>query len=48
MTKDDAIQLWFAMERELEEPPLMLTEKLLRQAVAKLYAILGARHALPE
>jgi hypothetical protein len=48
MTKDDAIQLWFAMERELEEPPLVLTEKLLRQALAKLYAILGTRRILAE
>ena len=48
MTKDDAIQLWFAMERELEEPPLVLTETLLQQAVAKLHAILGARRALTE
>jgi hypothetical protein len=46
VTKDDAIQLWFAMERELEEPPLVLTEKLLRQAVARLYEILRVQRAL--
>ena len=48
MTKDDAIQLWFALEKELEEPPLVLTENLLRQAVAKLHAILGDKRALTE
>jgi hypothetical protein len=34
------------MERELEEPPLVLTEKLLRQAVAKLYELLRVQRAL--
>ena len=42
MTKDDAIELWFAMEMELEEPALPLTEKLLQQAIARLYTLLSA------
>ena len=39
MTKTEAIHLWFAFEKELGDPAPPLTEKLLKEAVGKLYAL---------
>lgn len=37
MTRTEAIHLWFAFEKELEDPAPLLTDKLLRDAIGRLY-----------
>ena len=48
MTKTEAIHLWFAFEKELEDPAPLLTEKLLKEAVGKLYALVPRPRLLQD
>ena len=48
MTKTEAIHLWFALEKELEDPAPLLSERLLRDAVGKLYALVPRPRLLQD
>ena len=48
MTKTEAIHLWFAFEKELEDPAPLLTEKLLRDAVGRVYALVPPPQLLKD